>query len=539
VSRSLLLRLALWILAGAALRFAILGADGLWLDEGYTAWTVDLPAARHKVAMANDDAPPLYYGVQRMIVPHLPKNEVSLRFLSGAASVAGLACLAAFPPSTLAIEAPVAFLAIAPYGVAYGRQARSYALLILFEIVLIIGTARVLQGKRRWLIAVALAEGLALWTHNIAATLVLGANLAWLLCGRRDPRGWLAAQSAALLIWLPYVPRLLTQLRVHDVGNLWIVEFWKHAPLALAAVFSLGYMSAGVRVWPPPPTRHWWYAGAGSHALSILTLATVAILLVSAFGRKSRKDAILASSFTLGPLVALEAISFVTVPSYVLGRTDSVAYVGFALWCALGLRNLPRPARWASGGILAISAILALSANMPVGGRAHHNDRDIGRRIHDQIRPGDWVTFVGLSRPSIGYYAFGGKPGRPDSGIRDLDYPASFGRNPSATFATPAESLRVWEQEAYRVREQFEAGAAPESRMIYIGPTMPNAPGEMTAEDLAYPGAMLGYILNGKRPLEKIGRVRGDGVGVDWIAFSVARDRLIPLDELQPIEGAP
>jgi len=539
VTRAPALRLALWILIGAGLRFAFLGGDGLWLDEGYTAWTVDLSASQHRSAVANDDAPPLYYGVQRLVTPALPRNEVSLRILSGAASVAGICWLAILPPSAIAAEAMTAFFAIGSYGVAYGRQARSYALLLLWEILLLTATARVCQGRRRWLIVVALSEGLALWTHNVAATLVIGANLAWFLCCRRDARGWIAAQAAAFLMWLPYLARMIGQFRMHAVENHWIVEYWHKAPLILAAPLSLGYMAAGARVWPPPPTRHWFYAGPGSIVLTFLTLAAVATLLVAAFRRTTRREAVFAASFTLGPLLSLEILSFVTKPSYVLGRTDAVAYAGFLLWCALGLRSLPRPARWGTAGVLALCTTLTLATNLPYGSNIRDNDRKVGRQIRADARPGDWIAFVGLSRPSIDYYVSGARPGRPDPSIKRLDYPAGFGRNPSATYPTPGESLRVWEQEAYHVRERFEREGAPGSRIFFVGPVQPAARRDLTAEDVPYPGSLLAYVLNGTRPIRMIARLRGDGIGVDWLAFSVPRDSLVARDELQPVEGRP
>lgn len=534
-----MIRIALWLLIGVALRFALLGADGLWLDEGYTAWTVDLPAERHKVALANDDAPPLYYAAQRVIVPHMPKTEASLRLLSAAAGVAGIAWLAAFPPAAIAVEAPVALLAVGSYGVAYGRQARSYSLLIFLEIVLISATARALQGRKRWLIAVAVAEGLALWTHNVAPTLVVGANVAWLLAGRREARGWIAAQAAAFLIWLPYLIRMASQLRMHSIENGWIVDYWHHYPLALAAPLSLWYMTAGARVWPPPPTRHWSYLGPGAIPISILCVAAILVLLAVSFRRSTRREAIFAASFTLCPLVALEILSFVMSPSYVLGRTDAVAYAGFILWCAIGLRAAGRWIRWGAVGILSLAVLLTLATNFPIGSHVHANDRAIGEKLRAEIHAGDWIAFIGLSRCSIDYYASGRRPGRPDPAIRRLDYPARFGKNPSATYPTPAESLRVWEEEAYRLRERFEREAPADARLFYVGPVKPTAPRDLTAENLIYPGALLAYALNGKRAIDPIARVHGDGLGLDWIAFRVRRDSLISRDELRPVEMTP
>ena len=533
------LRLLAWILIGLALRIVVLGNDSLWLDEGYTAWTAHLPPAEHRAARAHDDAPPLYYGLQRILVPILPPGEASVRLLSAAAGAAGVAWLALCPPSTIALEAPAAFLSIGTYGVGHGRQARSYALLMLWEAILITATARALQGRRRWLILVTLSEAAALWTHNVAATLVVAANLAWLLCGRRDPGRWFISQAAALLLWSPCLVQSAIQWAAHASLNSWIADFWKKIPLAVAPLLSLACFTSGARVWLTLPNLRWAYTGPGSAPLSILAFASVGALLIAAFRARTRREALLAASFTLAPLLCLSALSSLTQPSYILGRTDAVAYVGFLVWCALGLSGLPRPARWGALAILAISTILATATSLPIGPHAHAHDRAVGIALRREVRAGDWVAFVGLSRPSIDYYLSSGRPGRADPMIRRLHFPAIFGDNPAADYSTPGDSLRAWEHEAQRLRARFESQAGPESFLYFVGPIQPSAPHEETAENLPYPGSVLAYTLNGLRPLAPIIRLRGDGVAVDWIVFRVRRDSLIPLEELKPIEAQP
>jgi hypothetical protein len=182
---------------------------------------------------------------------------------------------------------------------------------------------------------------------------------------------------------------------------------------------------------------------------------------------------------------------------------------------------------------------LATATELPVSTQKRENDRLIGQRLRAEAREGDWIAFVGLSRPSIDYYLSDGRPGRPDSLLRRLHFPASTGANPAAVYPTPAESIRVWEAEAYALREGFEGGAGREDRAFYyVGPILPQSSRQPTAADLPYPGNILAYILNGLRPCEPIVRLRGDRVGADWILFRVVRGSLIPLDQLEPVEAA-
>lgn len=533
-------RQAILVIALAALlRLLFLGAPGLWLDEGYTAWAAHLPREAHTEARAHDDAPPLYYAIQRIIVPALPPGEGSVRLLSAAAGVGAVVFLIAAPPAPAAAAGAAILMAAAPYGVAYGREGRSYALLILWAVLLLAATARVAEGRRRWLAVAALAEFLALTTHHVGATLVIGANLAWLLLGRSMPRGWLLAQAAAFLAWLPFLIEALGHWRIHAALNLWTARFWEQTPVLLAPLLSLCVMSFGARVWPPPGVEHWDWRGVGSTPLSIAAFAVVAILLVAAFRRETRRSAILAASFTAGPLIGLTVLSMVSTPSYILGRTDAVAYAGFIVWCAAGMAALPRAPRIIAIAILATTTLLSTAANFPAPARASGNDRIVGRAIREAAARGDWVAWVGLSRPSIDYYLSAGRPGRDGDGLVRVHYPGIFGDNPAAPYPTPGDSLRSWEREAYALRARFEAQAAPDAFLFFVGPLSTGKPAELTAADLPYPGSLLAYVVNGTRTIEPIERRRGDGVDVEWIAFRVHKDDLIPLDELQPVESAP
>lgn len=538
MTRKRLIRIGIWILLGIVLRTVALDGNGLWMDEGYTAWTAHLSPEEHTAALQNDDAPPLYYAMQRVILPHLPPNEGSVRLLSAAAGIGSLVWLAVQPPVRSLIEAPVAFMALGTYGVYYGRQARSYAVLMLFGLILMTATSRVLEGRGRWLIVVALAEAAALWTHNVAANLVVGANLAWLLCGRRDPWRWIAAQVGAFLIWLPYLATLFRQqLEIHKELNEFIAHYWAKIPLALAPLFSLAGFTSGARLEPLPTTYRWFYDGPGSSILSIAALAAVLLLLLAAFKKGQRREALFATAFTLGPLVSLTIISALTAPSYTVARTDAIAYGGFVLWTALGLRGLPRPGRMAVIGIVLVSTVLATVYHFPVAGRERDNDRILGERVKNVARPGDWIVYVGAAQASIDYYLSNGRPGIPDSTYHKLLYPAIYRRNPASDHPISGDSLRAWEAEALRIRNRFEAEEG-ERKIFWIGPLSPGSSKEPTASDLLYPGSMLAYALNGLRPLDPIARLRADELTVDWLIFAVERDSLIPSVFVLPVEEA-
>lgn len=533
----------LFLVAATAigLRAVALDGDGLWVDEGYTAWTSLLPAQEHSIARAHDDAPPLYYAIQRLILPHLPPAEGSVRLLSVIASLATIAWILWKPPFPRARVATSVFLGLGVYGVYYARQARSYALLMLFAAVLATATDRVLRGERRWIAAVVVAEVLALYTHNVAASLVVGVNVAWLVSGRPAPWRWIAGQALAGILWLPYIAGASAQFSAHAALNRWIADYWETTPLALAPLLSLASFSGGAHMGFLPVLGRWFFAGPAALAVALVTFAAVAYLLGAAFRRQTRRDASVAASLTLAPLVALAVLSMVSTPSYIVGRTDAVAYVGFVLWLSLGWSSSPRPARLAAAVVLATTTALTVATNFPIDGRGRGNDRAVGMRLRAEARAGDTIVYVGLSRPSIDYYVAGGRPGRLQDGITRVHFPAIFGDNPAAVYPIPADSVGAWEQEARRLRTRFETGSpTAHAAIFFLGPVKPDRGlKDPTASDLAYPGSILAYTINGLRPLEPILRLRGDGMGIDWVLFRVERDALIPWTDLQPIEAAP
>ena len=148
------------LLAGAVvlvmagfLRLISLGREGLWCDEAYAALMVQLPLPEMiQSLMRYDDAPPLFYMLQKLVVSCVGCSETALRLLPALSGIVavflllirwceeerGQYCWAAI------------FLATTTYGVFYARQARSYGLLILLALLFILSAKDLLLKNRRW-----------------------------------------------------------------------------------------------------------------------------------------------------------------------------------------------------------------------------------------------------------------------------------------------------------------------------------------------------------------------------------------------------
>src|SRR5476651_2139530 len=73
---------AIAVAGGIMLRFANLGRDSLWFDEGYTAWAVSNQLREIVRIVRVDSAPPLYYILLRGWTYLFGFTEPSLRSMS-------------------------------------------------------------------------------------------------------------------------------------------------------------------------------------------------------------------------------------------------------------------------------------------------------------------------------------------------------------------------------------------------------------------------------------------------------------------------
>lgn len=272
------------VIIGAAVRIYGLGKHSFWLDEAHSAaytqlsvadlWSFDDPFDRSN--------PPGYILLLK-IWAQVSRSDEWLRTSSVLAGVAVLPIVYAIGArlgSRSAGLIAAAYLALAGYHVRYSQEARSYALIVLLTAVAFLAItqliaepdgddARPVRGDRPWSpkgqgqglrrpttwtdiawFGYAAAVGVALHLHNTALAIPMAANLAvgiwWVqhrMTDRRFARNWLAANGAALIIWLPWVPGFIRQTQL--VTDSW----WVPVPtprIVVAAGASLFSGSAGV-----------------------------------------------------------------------------------------------------------------------------------------------------------------------------------------------------------------------------------------------------------------------------------------------------
>lgn len=270
--------LAIVVVAGAVVRLVGIGDKSLWIDEVFSLWISNRPPVDIvRISADLDLHPPLYYlllhGWNELGLSAIASEEAAARLLSW---LFGLAVL----PLTYLIGARIGgrslglcaagVLAISPLNLYYAQQVRMYTMLTFFAAVALWCLLHVLgdgPGRRpdRWWFGLVLSTALVLLSHDTGALLPAAIVVYALAEGARrghlrNPSrastftgltGAFTAQLAAVLLWLPWLPSFIEQVRRVDSG-FWIssptvatvVDFW--VDLASAYTQGPGRIVAGV-----------------------------------------------------------------------------------------------------------------------------------------------------------------------------------------------------------------------------------------------------------------------------------------------------
>jgi mannosyltransferase len=208
---------------GAVLRFAWIGHQGFWVDEGYTALLVHLsPGKMLALLPKTESTPPLYYCVAWVWARVFGYGEAGLRSLSALAGVATVPVAYAAARKLLSYRAGLIAAALTscnPLLIWYSQEARSYSLLVLLTAVSLLAFvyARV-RPTTRTLTAWVVASGLALATHYYALLAIVPQAVGLLAHGRR--RSVQVGVGVVGLCGLALLPLAISQNATNNAG--WI-----------------------------------------------------------------------------------------------------------------------------------------------------------------------------------------------------------------------------------------------------------------------------------------------------------------------------
>ncbi|TAK34073.1 MAG: hypothetical protein EPO21_10850 [Chloroflexota bacterium] len=230
------------VLLATLTRLFALDAKSIWLDEAFSIFVARQPLDRMmEIIVAKDTHPPLYHTLLHYWL-WLGDTPFSSRLLS---ALLGIAVV----PATYLLGREVAgrrvgvvaalLVTVSPFQVWYAQEVRMYSLLALMCALSAYFLVRALKRGGAWSwVAYTMTTALALYSQLSAVFFVMAEGIAVMLMLTRHfrtpstrcpvlPTGslrpWLLSQAALGVLWLPWVPSMLSQMRSHE-------EYWVETP---------------------------------------------------------------------------------------------------------------------------------------------------------------------------------------------------------------------------------------------------------------------------------------------------------------------
>jgi 4-amino-4-deoxy-L-arabinose transferase-like glycosyltransferase len=336
------------VLLAAVLRFATLGTQSLWGDEGFTA-----QIAAHSLSSAvsqvphTESTPPLYYALAWIWAHLFGSSAYALRSLSalfGTTTVAAVYWTGRALATQRVALVSALLTALSPIMVWYSQEARSYALMILLTVLALGCFWRALDDQQpKWLWSWAAYSALALATHYFAV-FPLVVEAVWLLGVRRPRRMVIYALLIPVVIGAALIPLLLYQ-RAH------VPRPWTSAYTVLDQVKATAQSFLVGITWTSLIHR------AGVAVLALLVVAALAALVRGGSQQEHRAGRRLAALAVV--TAGLPVIVSLLGTNYLAPRNIIYAWPVVALLVALGAGR--KAAAWGSAVALATGCAICLA----------------------------------------------------------------------------------------------------------------------------------------------------------------------------------
>ena len=432
--------------AGAILRVFQLGTQSLWLDELFSVAAAhqDWPGVL-RATIDGDTNPPLF-NLLLHVALQWGTGEVATRALSCIFSIATIPVFYALARALF--DRRVALLAalllvLSPFHWLFAQEARMYAQLTFLSVVSAFLFLKAWRGNGllAWMLF-ALITSLAFYTHSLAFLNLLALDVfaltqwQWL---RTRWRPLLLAHGAILLLFLPWLPALLSQTGRVQAG------FWSgSAPLL--GLFVTPYLFLFSNVVPTTLVPVALFAG-----LSAMAFALAAAVRAMRFAGDgwSAALAFAVAAFAV-PLLTLFALSWFR-PIFV-ERTLIAGSLGLYMviaWAVVHAR--PRPLLRLAVALVVVINLLAIPNYYFNPGTQRPPMREASRRLNELLAAGDTVAHTSDSSAlAFAYY----EPLLPDHFLAgDPDYLSvttraqtgrAMGLMPEDVDHIVAQHARVW-----------------------------------------------------------------------------------------------
>jgi mannosyltransferase len=188
---------------------------GFWIDEGISVGIAHEHWTSIPHLLRQDGSPPLYYMLLGLWVRAFGDTEAATHSLS---LVFGLLCIPLAYAAGRAIFGRRAGLAAAvlaaldPFLTYYAQETRMYELEALLSIVVTWSYVEgILRARRAWIPLFVVSTALLAYSHNWGLFLCVGLAVATVVFARDRLRLFLVAAAGVAVLYLPWVPTLLSQ----------------------------------------------------------------------------------------------------------------------------------------------------------------------------------------------------------------------------------------------------------------------------------------------------------------------------------------
>ncbi len=369
--------------AGAIVRFIGISRASIWHDEGYTMMLAPQSPVQILLRTGRDVHPPLYYLCLHYWMKLFGSSELAARGMSavlmlGTIIVGFMLAKRLFGHQVARLAA--VFLALGPFLVRYGQEARMYGMAAFLAVLASYLLVRARQSNRNgfW-VAYSLTIAAGLYTHYYIVFVIA---LHWLYMvvkqdqqrGLVNPKWWLS-NVASLVLFLPWVPTAYHQFTRVQGG------FWIPKPTVLTLPSTIGqfltFTDLGV-------VTNW--------IRIIVVLGFLALCGAFIAKKKYFPGNLLVVGLTFLAPVAVLILSLKR-PIYV-DRYFVFAAVGFYILLAALLILMPpwdkRPwLRWATVAVLVLTFAVGIRN---VYSQAVHKMAAVGSYVNAGYQPGDEIV---------------------------------------------------------------------------------------------------------------------------------------------------
>ncbi len=390
------------LLLGIALRFYMLGAESLWVDEG-TSVSVARLTVPEILADRIFKNPPVYFLLLHYWVQIFGDSEFVFRALS--ALFGSLALLAMFGVGSRLLGRQggllsMFLLAISLFNVEFSQEARAYTLMVLLVLLSMYCMIRLFDGFSRWLaVGYVLANAVLLYTHFYGAFVVVAQNLFWLFMFARRRYAlaltlplWAALQALTLLLFAPWLRYLLLELQSMQAVGIWIptptaVTVWEtlvdYASESVALLFLFGGLTLYVLVYGRSATNHPEVGDVWRDKTAVYVLLLLWLIVPIAL-----------------PFLASYVVAPILLPRYTIA-----ASLGLYLLVAAALVHIRFPTlRYVLLIFITVLSLLSLSRYYSYTDKQQW--REVAAHLEINGEPGDLMLFNpgGIRGTAFGYY---------------------------------------------------------------------------------------------------------------------------------------